>query len=338
MKVIPHGYLAEIIPSGIEIHANSVAELINGLSKQYKGLQPTPGEERHHIRVPGFDSVESLFEPTEIEEVHLVPDFSGDKSGGLFKVLIGAVIVGAAFALGPAGAGVLAGAGSSALITTSTVALFGASIALGGLIQLLSPAPEVDTPDGTQDEGSRILGTPKNTVKLGTRIPIIYGEHRAYGHYISFNIDATETATAAEKEEFAPPPPPAPTNVSATSQQTYADEIDLSWDLPTDADINNYAYTDPAENTVSPFDSGRTHLTGIVITQKRIYEEQGTGATEGASQTLYEFDDTTLTSFTVNPNFQGKAKFGVHLKYDNGESSTIAETSEVQVLSTPHGR
>ena len=60
---------------------------------------------------------------------------------------------------------------------------------VGGLIQLLTPVPEIDT--GEDGDGSKFLGSTKNTVKIGTRIPVLYGTRKWGGHYLSFDIDAT---------------------------------------------------------------------------------------------------------------------------------------------------
>ena len=194
-RIVLHGYLKDLLPSEIYLSADTVAEAINGICKQTDVLNPTPGQERHQIRAVGFDTVESLFEPTTLEEIHLVPDLSGGKSGGIFKVALGVVLVGAAIMLsGPAGlATTFSVFGAS--ISTGSVALFGAMMALGGLMEMMSPSPKMDLDGEGNVEGSKYLGTPKNTVKIGTRIPILYGRHKCYGHYISFNIDAKDVGS-----------------------------------------------------------------------------------------------------------------------------------------------
>ena len=53
----------------------------------------------------------------------------------------------------------------------------------GGLIQMLTPQPKDDAESRT-----KYLGAPKNTVAIGTYIPILFGKHRAYGQFLSFEL------------------------------------------------------------------------------------------------------------------------------------------------------
>ena len=63
----------------------------------------------------------------------------------------------------------------------------------------------MDTKPAAQDpEASRYLGAPQNTTKAGTRIPLLYGEHQAYGHYLSFDIDAKDVAAGDSSTPITP--------------------------------------------------------------------------------------------------------------------------------------
>ena len=64
--------------------------------------------------------------------------------------------------------------------------LIGASMVIGGLIQTLFPMKLADT----KLDDNNYLGQPNNTVKVGTRIPLLFGTCVAYGHFLSFNTDA----------------------------------------------------------------------------------------------------------------------------------------------------
>lgn len=190
MKIILHGYLKDLYPHDIVLDASTVAEAINGMCKMTKAFNPKLGEKRHTFQVVGFNSEESLFAPTDKEELHLVPMLFGGKSkGGFIQIAIGVALIIASFYFPPAG---LLGA---EILTGSLAFSLGASLVLGGLLAILSPAPNIDLAPIAQDpEASKFLGAPKNTVKIGTRIPLIYGEHMAFGHYLSFNIDAKSVA------------------------------------------------------------------------------------------------------------------------------------------------
>jgi predicted phage tail protein len=189
-KVILHGYLKDLLPDVVEFAADTAHELINGLCKMTKAFDPINGR-RHAVQVLGFDTDQSLLRKLRDDEteIHLVPAIYGGKKGGLFKIIIGTIIVAAALvATGGAFGGFIAAGGG--LTAAGTVAFLGATLILGGLMELLSPAPKADV--GDKQEGSKYLGAPGNTVKAGTRIPLIYGEHMHFGHYVSFNISTAE--------------------------------------------------------------------------------------------------------------------------------------------------
>jgi predicted phage tail protein len=177
-KVILHGYLAAFHDGPILMTGDTVAEIVEGVTRQVKGFEPDPVKGRHRIKVAGYDTEESLHTHLgpEVEEIHLVPQMSGGKKGGLLQILLGAVLI---------GVGLLLGAGS---LIGSMMMKVGALALLGGLTSLLAPQPESDT----EQKRSQYLGAPKNTVAIGTRIPILYGEHRAFGHFLSFDINSIE--------------------------------------------------------------------------------------------------------------------------------------------------
>jgi predicted phage tail protein len=181
IKVVLHGYFAAFHEGPIEMVGHTAADIVEGLTRQVKGFQPDPVRGRHRVKVVGFDTEEALHTPLDpdVEFIHLVPQLSGGKKGGLLQILLGAVLVGVGFLLG---AGTLVG---SLLMKVGALAL------LGGLTSLLAPKPETDT-QGDASRRSSYLGAPKNTVAIGTRIPVLYGRRRVYGHFLSFDINAIE--------------------------------------------------------------------------------------------------------------------------------------------------
>lgn len=195
VTLVFHGYLKKLVPNKIKLSGSSITEVINGLCRQFPSLNPVPGRDRHCLHIKGFETHLSLMAPIPegTDEVHVYPALVGGK-GGFFKVLVGAVLIAAAFYLGGAA---LAG---PVLFGETTIAgvlfNFGLSLVLGGLMELVSPAPKIDRSGSSVNdpEASKYLGATQNTVKIGTRIPLGYGKFRAYGHYISFDIDAVNVA------------------------------------------------------------------------------------------------------------------------------------------------
>lgn len=166
--VVLHGHLARFHEGPIRIVANTIAEAVEAVSRQ---VFPS----RQRVKIVGCETEEDLYRDLgDQEEIHIVPQLSGGKRGGLLQILLGIALVGLGFFLGPA------------TWLGSMLMKVGAMAVLGGLAQLLAPQPE----DDKEEKKSRYLGAPQNTVQIGTRIPILYGEYRVYGHYLAMNVDA----------------------------------------------------------------------------------------------------------------------------------------------------
>ena len=165
---------------------NTPHEAIVALTSQFK-----LGGRRHRVRIVDHDSDASIVSPIRTHELHVVPDFSG--GGGFAKILIGIVVIVVAVVLS-----VVTFGGASPLLAPASafaIGTFGASLILGGILDLISPAPKTDN---SQDPNavSRYLGAPKNTVAIGTRIPVGYGRFQVYGQYLSYNVEADPAPTA----------------------------------------------------------------------------------------------------------------------------------------------
>lgn len=172
-KIFLHGALKKYAREPLVIHAATVAEAVNGACKLLK-IKSNAITGRHRVKVLGFDTVESLFEKSDREDLHIVPAFCGAK-GGLLQVVVGSVLIVAGT--------ILQGVPGMQLVGTIMVH-FGAAMVLGGLMQMLFPTPT--------ENGRRFsyLGAPENTTAIGTPIPLLLGECRAYGQILSYNVQA----------------------------------------------------------------------------------------------------------------------------------------------------
>ncbi|WP_353645775.1 hypothetical protein [Mesorhizobium sp. WSM2239] len=172
VKVYLHGYFANFHEGPIEVVADTVAKAVALVTRQLPGFKPNAVRGRHRVTVVGCEQIEDLYRPAKDGEVHLVPQFAGGKKGGFIQILLGAALVAVGFFIG-----------------MPWLMQVGALMFLGGIAQFLMPTPDSED----KQLKSRYLGAPGNTVEIGTRIPILYGEDLVYGHYLSFDTDAIQT-------------------------------------------------------------------------------------------------------------------------------------------------
>jgi predicted phage tail protein len=171
-----HGSLKDRHPEPIKVHASSVAEALSIL----KQLPAFDVENPVEVRVRGFECRDALYAATDVDELHVYPALrGGGGNGGFLQIIIGAVlvVVGVIVSFIPGGQpfGI-------------SIAMSGAMMMLGGLIQLLAPSPKASTSADTSQ--SLYIPSNQNTTKIGTRIKLIFGTVRTFGHYLSFNVDA----------------------------------------------------------------------------------------------------------------------------------------------------
>ncbi|MFU5928082.1 tail assembly protein [Pseudomonas aeruginosa] len=106
------------------------------------------------------------------EEIRIAPVMRGRKRGGLVQTIVGAVLV-------------VAGAmtGNAFLIQA------GAGLAIGGVIQMLSPqAQGLKQSAAPENQPSYAFGSARNTTASGNPVPICYGKRRWGGAIISASI------------------------------------------------------------------------------------------------------------------------------------------------------
>lgn len=121
---------------------------------------------------------EAEFDRGGVSDLRIIPVVSGSKRAGLLQTIIGAVIfVASSFIPG------MQGWGHS----------LGASLALGGVIQMLSPqAAGLKQSAAPENSPSYAFGSAKNTTASGNPVPICIGERDWGGMIISASITAED--------------------------------------------------------------------------------------------------------------------------------------------------
>jgi predicted phage tail protein len=177
-RVHLHGGFKAFHDGPIEVFAKTVAEAILRVTSQLEGFRPDAIRGRKRIQVAGHNSIESQFAPSTTTDIHIFPAMSFAKDQGLIQTVIGFVLIVTAVLLFPYFPNVAIAIGSA-----------GIGMVIGGVMQMLTPAPSIDKPG----DRSKYIPAKGNTVRIGTPIPVLYGTYRASPHILSINIDARAT-------------------------------------------------------------------------------------------------------------------------------------------------
>lgn len=206
-KVILYGRLAKEFGPSFDLDVGSPAEAVRALEANFPGFYVSIRE--GHYRV-GYDAENGIMEPDELlmvgnnSEIHIEPVVVGAKKKGIFGIILGIIIIGAAIYFAPTAVVGAAGEGSSVVfganlsktfsvfglnISFADVALFGLSMALQGVAGLLSPVPEIPgTPEKPDGRPSFLFSGPINTAEQGGPVPLVYGQVRTGSTVISAGL------------------------------------------------------------------------------------------------------------------------------------------------------
>jgi predicted phage tail protein len=121
-------------------------------------------------------------------DIRIAPVIIGSKKAGAFQTILGAVLVVVGVVVGVmtswTGVGGSIGLG---------IAMSGASMMLGGVIQMLSPMQGgLASRQDPDNKPSYAFGGPVNTIAQGNPVPILYGKRRIGGAIISAGIYAED--------------------------------------------------------------------------------------------------------------------------------------------------
>lgn len=131
----------------------------------------------------GKNATEKEFELSGTREIRIVPVITGGKRAGSFQTVIGAVLI-------VVGAVVTAMGGGAVGVPMMKM---GAVIAVGGIIQMLSPqAGGLKTSAAPENTPGYAFGSAKNTTASGNPVPLCIGKRRVGGAIISAAIYAED--------------------------------------------------------------------------------------------------------------------------------------------------
>ncbi|MCH4582488.1 tail assembly protein [Achromobacter xylosoxidans] len=117
-------------------------------------------------------SEDQLSHPVGDADIRIAPMPAGGKRGGLFQTVLGAALIALAV-WNPMGWVAL---GAQGAIGTTAMFSMGVSLALGGVVQMLSPQQRaLSAADRPENGASYNFNGPVNTSAQGNPVPVLYG-------------------------------------------------------------------------------------------------------------------------------------------------------------------
>lgn len=175
----------------------SPAEAVRALAMQL------PGFEKHfmnaHKRGVGFAvftgekniAKDELTHPCGDDTIKIAPVLMGSKEGGWLQIVVGVALIAVSAMVMGADGGFFAKVG----VQTLAVGVMGAgiSMAIGGVIQLLSPTPKgIGGQDRSDNRANHNFNGPVNTTAQGNPVPVLYGRMKVGSAVVSAGIIAQD--------------------------------------------------------------------------------------------------------------------------------------------------
>ena len=192
-KLKLYGELEEFIGhKEFEVKVNSISQAVSFLVCNFPKSEAYIAERSYKVLVGDYEVGEDeLAHPIGQSDLHIVPVIAGS-GGGTRKILLGAALIGGAFLLGPTGF-MTAEKLTTGVVLAKSTAYVGASLALSGVADLLTPTPK--TPDFSSEQDPRLsfqFSGIQNTSRAGTPVPIVYGEIFTGSVVISAGVDTEQ--------------------------------------------------------------------------------------------------------------------------------------------------
>ena len=190
-KLKLYGELAEFIGhKEFEIKVDSLAKAVSFLVNNFPQVEKFMNPKYYQVKVGKYEiSEKEIHYPIGQEDIHFIPVISG-AGRGLGQILLGAVLIGFAFA---GGAGFFGSAFAKNTGLFAFTKKIGFALVLGGVSQLLFPVPEPQKFESEEDPKlSFNFSGVQNTSRAGTPVPIVYGEIFTGSVVISAAIDTNQ--------------------------------------------------------------------------------------------------------------------------------------------------
>ena len=192
-KIRVYGRLAKFLGQRVfEADVASAAEAVRFLVVNFPQLEKHMADQHYRVSVGKYAlTIDELHDPAGQQEIKVVPVLTG--AGATGRIIAGVALIALAFA---SGAGLLGAAFAKNIGLFAIAKGIGATLVLGGVAQLLTPTPKINTPGTPQDNNdprkSYSFSGIQNTSRQGTPVPIVYGETLVGSVVISAGIDTVQ--------------------------------------------------------------------------------------------------------------------------------------------------
>jgi predicted phage tail protein len=129
-------------------------------------------------------------------ELWLIPIIEGSGGKGFLGILLGIVLIAAAFFFLPAGVGMFTAAGLNTsvalggLVTVGGLLQMGIGLVLTGLMSVLMKPPGAASNSNSKEQRSNdMFGALQNTTDTNASVPLIYGRPRVAGQILSLHVE-----------------------------------------------------------------------------------------------------------------------------------------------------
>jgi len=191
------GHLGKTYGNLFQFDIETPAEAVRALCYQIPGFENDLKQGSYRVfrvyenREYDIDEKQLGFKFGRCIGMRIEPVIHGAKNGGIGKIILGVVLLGAAFVFS---GGALAGAAFTAFgssVSYGQIALIGGLMALSGVSAMLAPKVETNT-DDKEDTGSFLIAAPSNKIEEGHPVPITYGTDFVGSVMISAGVSVEE--------------------------------------------------------------------------------------------------------------------------------------------------
>lgn len=192
-KIKLYGALAKFIGHRtLEADVASAAEAVRFLVSNFPQVEKYMSDKHYKLSVGSYDlTLDELHDPAGQQEIKIIPVVAGSGGAGL-RILAGIALVALSFV--SFGTAAFAGVGVAGAFGSTALFGIGASLALGGVAQLISPVPTVSQGPGSDNDPRKTYNFSgiQQTSRQGVPVPVVYGKTLCGSVVISAGIDTVQ--------------------------------------------------------------------------------------------------------------------------------------------------